>query len=115
MRWIIPTLERLKKTEEPDFIMKMIVVFHVFLEVYQYKSGDRKGAEDSLREAKSLALAFDDAPDYAANKVKYVREAETTNAHDRLGKAAMDAVEFVLRGKDPELRTLWEEVSIHET
>ena len=111
MRWIIPTLEGLKKTNEPDFLDKMIVVFGVFLAVFQYKSGDRKGAEESLRKAKSLALAFDAAPDCAANRVKYVREKETTNAHDLLGETAMDAAAYVLRRKDPELRMLWAEVS----
>ena len=111
MRWIIPTLQGLKKTNEPDFLDKMIVVFDVFLAVFQYKSGDRKGAEASLRKAKPLALAFDAAPDYAANRVKYVRESETTNAHDLLGKTALDAAAYVLRDKDPELRKLWAEAS----
>ena len=115
MRWIIPVLEGLKKTGKPDFMDKMIVVFDVFLAVFQYKSGDRKGAEDSLRKAQSLAVAFDAAPDYAANRVKYVREPETTNAHDLLGKTAVDAVEYVLHDKDPELRKLWKEVYSHET
>ena len=115
MHWIIPVLEGLKKSDEPDFLDKMIVVFDVFMAVFQYRSGDRKGAEDSLRKAKSLAVAFDAAPDYAANRVKYVREPETTNAHDLLGKTAMDAVEYVLHDKDPELRKLWREVRSHET
>ena len=42
--------------------------------------------------------------------MKYVRESETTNAHDLLGETAMDAVMYVLRDKDPELRKLWAEV-----
>lgn len=109
MRWIIPTLEGLKKTNEPDFIVKMIVVFRVFLAVFQFKSGDQKGAEESLRIAKRLAAAFDAAPNYAANQVKYVRESETTNAHDLLGETAMDAVEFILHDKDQELLKLWAE------
>jgi len=114
MRWIIPTLEGLKKTDEPDFLDKMIVVFNTCRAVFQYKSGDRKGAEESLRKAKSLAVAFDAAPNCAANRVKYVREQETTNAHDLLGKTAMDAVEYVLHDKDPELRNLWADVCGHE-
>ena len=109
MRWIIPALEKLKKTNEPDFMDKMIAVFDGFLAVFQYRSGDRKGAEESLREAKILAAAFDAAPNYAANQVKYVRESEMTNAHDLLGKTAMDAMDYVLRDKDPELRVLWAE------
>lgn len=114
MHWIIPVLKGLKKADEPGFLDKMIVVFDVFLAVFQFKSGDRKGAEDSFRKAKPLALAFDAAPDYAANRVKYVRDKETTNAHDLLGKTAMDAVAYVLHGKDPELRKLWAEVCGHE-
>ena len=114
MRWIIPTLEGLKKTNKPDFIDKMIVVFNTFLAVFQHKSGDVKGAEDCLRKAKSLAVAFDAAPDCAANRVKYVRESEITNAHDPLWKTAMDAVEYILRGKAPELRKLWADVRGHE-
>ena len=110
MRWIIPTLEGLKKTDEPDFLVKMIAVFNAFRAVFQYRSGDRKGAEESLGEAKRLAAAFDAAPNYAANQVKYVRESETTNTHDLLGETAMDAADHVLRGKDPELRALWREV-----
>ncbi len=114
MRWIIPTLEGLKKTNEPDFIMKMIVVFHVFLAVFQFKSGDRKGTEGSLGKARLLAAAFDASSNYAANQVKYVRESETTNAHDLLGKTAMDAVNYVLHDKEPELRRLWAEVCDRE-
>ena len=114
MRWIIPVLEGLKKTDDPDFLDKMIAVFNVFLAVFQYKSGDRKGAEESLRKAKSLALAFDAAPNYMANRVRYVRESEMTNAHDLLGKTAMESAAYVLRGKDPELRKLWMEVCRHE-
>ena len=107
MRWIIPTLEGLKKTNEPDFMDKMIAVFHACMAIFQYKSGDFIGAEDSLRKAKDLACAFDAAPNYAANQVKYVREAEMTNAHDWLGKTAMEAVAQVLHDQAPGLRKLW--------
>ncbi len=114
MRWIIPVLEGLKKTNDPDFLDKMIVVFNVFLAVFQYKSGDRKGAEESLRKAKPLALAFDAAPNYMANRVRYVRDSEMANAHDLLGKTAMESAAYVLRDKDPELRKLWMEVCRRE-
>ena len=106
MQWIIPALEGLKKTKEPGFLDKMIVIFDVFLAIFQYNSGKRKEAADSLRKAKSLARAFDAAPNYAANLVKYVRESEMTNAHDLFGITAMDEVEKFLQSADPELREL---------
>ena len=106
MHWIISALEGLKKTKEPGFLDKMIVIFDVFLAIFQYNSGKRKEAEESLRKAKSLARAFDAAPNYAANMVKYVRESEMTNAHDLFGITAMDEVEKFLQNADPELREL---------
>lgn len=93
----------------------MIVAFDVFLAIFQYKSGDRTGAEESLRKAKTLAIAFDATPNYMANRVKYVREAETTNAHDLLGETAMDAAEKVLQNADPEFLELWAKVGEHES
>ena len=49
-----------------------------------------------------------------ANRVRYVRESEMANAHDLLGKTAMESAEYVLRDKDPELRKLWMEVCRRE-
>ena len=114
MYWIIPTLEGLKKTGEPSFLDKMIAVFHAFLAIFRYKSGDLKGAEECLGKAKTLAIAFDAAPNCAANQVKYVRESETTNAHDLLGETAMDAVEKVMKDAKPELQSLWIKVRDRE-
>ena len=78
--------------------------------IFQYKSGNHNGAEESLRKARNLACAFDAAPNYVANRVKYVRESEMTNAHDWVGKTAMEAVENVLHDKDAGLRKLWAEI-----
>ena len=114
MRWIIPTLEGLKKTDDPNFLDKMIAVFDVCQAIFQFKSGDRKEAEVSLAKAKDLAIAFDAAPNYEANRLKYVRRAEMNSAHDALGETAMEAVEFVLHDKDPELRKLWAKVQGYE-
>ena len=106
MQWIIPSLEGLKKTKEPGFLDKMIVVFYSFLAIFQYNSGKRKEAVESIKNATSLARAFDAAPNYAANMVKYVRDSERTNAHDFFGVTAMDAVKKILQNADPELRDL---------
>lgn len=106
MQWIIPALEGLKKTKEPGFLDKMIVVFYSFLAIFQYNSGKRKEAVESVKRAMSLARDFDAAPNYAANMVKYVRDSEMTNAHDLFGVTAMDEVKKFLQNADPELRDL---------
>ena len=113
MHWIIPTLEGLKKTEEPNFLDKMIVVFDACLAIFQFKSGDWKSTEDSLRKAKTLACAFDAAPNYEAGRLKCMHGSKLSNAHDSLGKTAMEAIENVLHDKDPELRELWTAIRNH--
>ena len=113
MRWIIPIQEGLKKTDEPSFVDKMIAVYEACLAIFQFKSGDREGTRDSLRRAKALACTFDAAPNYEAERLKFVRGSQWSNAHDALGKTAMGAVDLVLHDKEPELRKLWEEVCGH--
>ena len=113
--WIIPTLEGLKKTDEPNFLDKMIAVFDACLAIFQFKCGNPDDAAAFLRQAKNLALAFDAAPNYEANRLKYVRGSDLSNAHDPLGKTAMDALENVLHDKDPELLKLWERVRDQES
>ena len=110
MRWIIPTLEGLKRTDEPNFADKMIVVCEACLAGFQFQTGDREGAADSLRKAKALARRFDAAPNYDAGRLKFVRGSQWSGAHDTLGKTAMDAAAYVLHDKDPELRALWADV-----
>lgn len=110
MRWIIPPLEGLRRTDEPNFTDKMIAVFGAWMACFQFKSGDREGAEESLRKAKTLAGTFDAAPNYDAERLKFVRGSQWSSAHDALGKTAVEAVEFVLHDKDPELRKIWAEM-----
>ena len=110
MRWIIPTLEGLRKTGEPNFMDKMIAVCNACLAGFQFRSGDWEAAEDSLRKAKALARTFDAAPNYDAGRLKFVHGSQWISAHDALGKTAMEAVEYVLHDKDPGLRKLWTEV-----
>ena len=114
MRWIIPTLEGLKKTDKPNFMDKMIAVFHACSAIFQFKSGNRTESKDSLRKAKVQAGTFDAAPNYDADRLKFVHGSQWSSAHDALGITAMDAVEYVLRDKDPELRKLWAEVCDHD-
>ena len=80
--------------------------------VYGFLAILQKLLEDEAPDG--LAVAFDAAPNYAANQVRFERESEMTNAHDLLGETAMDAVAVVLQDKDPELQKLWKEACGHE-
>ena len=113
MRWIIPLLEGLRRTDEPNFMDRIIAIFDACLAVFQHKSGDREGTEESLRKATALARKFDAAPNDDTEMLSFVRGSQWNSAHDVLEKTAMDAVAFVLHDKGPELRKLWAEVRNH--
>ena len=72
---------------------------------------------DALSDAEKAIRKYPHSFDvvYAAANLYYTFGAATrkemTNAHDILGKTAMDAVENVLRDKDPGLRKLWAKVT----
>lgn len=110
MHWIIPTLDGLKGTGEPNFLDKMIAVCEACLAMFRFKAGDREGAADALGKAKALARGFDAAPNYDAERLKFVRGSQWSSAHDALGETAMDAVAYVLRDKGPELQALWADI-----
>ena len=112
MRWIIPTLEGLKKTQEPCFLDRYNAVLLAVLAGFQIKSGEKEEAVRSLRQACALARSFDAAPNYEMDRVKFVSRVEA--AHDSLGETAMEALENALQYLDPELRDCWKEVSGYE-
>ena len=112
IRWAVPTLEGLKKTQEPCFLDRYNAVLLAALAGFQIKSGEKEEAVRSLRQACALARSFDAAPNYEMDRVKFVSRVEA--AHDSLGETAMEALENALQYLDPELRDCWKEVSGYE-
>ena len=112
IRWAVPTLEGLKKTQEPCFLDRYNAVLLAGLAGFQMKSGEKEEAVKSLRHACALARSFDAAPNYEVDRVKFISRAEAV--HDSLGETAMEALENALQYIGPELRDCWKEVSGHE-
>ena len=112
IRWAVPTLEGLKKTQEPCFLDRYNTVLLAGLAGFQMKSGEKEEAVKSLRHACALAHSFDAAPNYEVDRVKFLRRAEAV--HDSLGETAMEALENSLQYIGPVLRDCWKEVSGHE-
>ena len=76
------------------------------------KSGEKEQAVRSLRQACALARAFDAAPNYEVNQVKFISRVEAS--HDSLGETTMDALEKALQYICPELLDCLKEVSGHD-
>ncbi len=112
IRWAVPTLEGLKKTQEPCFLDRYNAVLMVGLAEFQQKSGKKEEAVRSLRQACALASSFDAAPNYEVDRVKFISRVEAT--YDSMGETAMEAVENALRYVSPELRACWKEVTASE-
>lgn len=86
--------------------------FHVCLAYAQIQLGKPEEARMSLGKAKELADAFDSAPDYTADNVRFVRAGKRHTAFDDLGSSAAEAVSKAVHSADcAELESLWEEIS----
>ena len=112
IRWAVPILEGLKKTQEPCVLDRYNAVLLAGLAGFQMKSGEKEEAVRSLRQACALARAFDAAPNYEVNQVKFISRVEAS--HDSLGETTMDALEKALQYICPELLDCLKEVSGHD-
>ena len=112
IRWAVPTLEGLKKTQEPCFLDRYNAVLMAGLAGFQLKSGEKEEAVRSLRQAYALARFFDAAPNYEVARIKFISRVEAT--YDSMGETAAEAVETALRYVSPELRERWKEMAGNE-
>lgn len=113
--WEIGILSGLREEGKCTFLDKTETVFWACCAYAQIKTGDREGAENSLKAAKELAECFDHAPNYDADQIRFIVCREPASAHDNLGVTAMDALERTVSAmNDEEFSALWEEVKSHE-
>ena len=113
--WEIGILSGLREEGKYTFLDKTETVFLACCAYAQIKTGDREGAENSLKAAKELAECFDHAPNYDADQIRFIVCREPASAHDNLGVTAMDALERTVSAMNDEgFSALWEEVKSHE-
>ena len=100
-----------KEEGRGNLLDKPCVELYVALAFAQLELGSPDEAGKALRAARELALAFDRAPDYTADSLRYVSTDKTRMAFDDLGETAMDCLRTGVRGMEsPALVELWEEV-----
>ena len=113
--WGLELLLGLKKETATDFLDKAHALLLAALACTQLKAGNKEAAHASLAEAAALARRFDAAPDYSMGSMRYMTEAERTQAYDTLGATASESIGKLLENLDSkELAELWKEAENHE-
>ena len=111
LRAVLDFASALKVPGRVAFLDKPCAAFRVCLAFAQHRQGTHDAARESLRAAKQLAEAFDRAPEYAADSIRFVRTAKRHTAYDDLGATAMESVLRAVRNMDcADFAALWEEI-----
>ena len=101
----------LKVDGKSSLFDKPYASFHVCLAYAQIQLGKPEEARQSLHKAKELADLFDNAPDYSADNLRFVRAGKRHTAFDDLGSTAGEAVAKAVHEADSApLTALWEEI-----
>lgn len=112
--WIIAFLESMKERENTvTYVDKMRSVYYAECGNQAHQLGRKEEAEIYLRRAAEIAKAFDAAPVYHVQGMKFcIGAVADATAYDDMGQTAMGAIEAqIQRGEwDDEVRTLWARV-----
>lgn len=112
LSWCTGVLSGLRRPETPSYLDKINSPFFAGMAFAQYKTGDTEAARASLESAKRIAEAFDAAPNYDGNAVRFVEYPEKMSAYDDLGATAMQGVEAVIQSfEDETFSAMWKEIT----
>lgn len=111
LQWLTGMLSGLRRPETPSFLDKVNGPCFACMAFSQYKTGKPDAARASLESAKRIAEAFDAAPNYDGNAVRFVEHPEKISAYDDLGATAMESVEDVIQNfEDEAFSAMWKAI-----
>lgn len=112
LHWLFDTFAVFRRPGTPNFLDKTEAALWVNAGELLLHLGDRPAARDALARARSMAAAFDQAPNYQADAVRFSQLDRPYVGFDNLGTTALEAVEHLIAEiDDPVLTTLWEAIS----
>lgn len=112
--WFLPIMKGLKRENETNFLEKTEATLWGVLAMMHFYNEDSTQAKYAFRKAKEVALAFDAAPTYDANTIRYVQICKPTSAIDDIGDTAIQGIQKVVDEEDnTTIQKLWEEIK-HE-
>ena len=101
----------LKRPEKRSYMDKNEAFLWAIRADIQLSLGRNEEAANSLRQAKEIALRFDEAPDHSASSIRFVSGQRPATAFDDLGDTAMIGLDDHIAGQESsELLDLWRRV-----
>ena len=101
----------MKKDSSPNFLDKTTAMYMILAAHAYLKMNRKKDALLAVKQAYEAALAFDSAPDYGANMMRFIKMPESATLHDSLGATGTESINNLLLIIDNnELSLMWEEV-----
>lgn len=112
-RWVEASMDAVRLPGQINSNDK-ILSGYVALAAFAYlQMGDPGSAKEALARTRKIALSFDAAPSYAANRIRFV-SIENATAYDDYGATALEGLEQLVKEQtSPAFSVLWEEVQ-HE-
>lgn len=115
LQWGLTAISGLKDGQTPCFLDKIGASLTVWLAFAHLQNGENDAARAALKRARSLASAFDAAPNFRAGSLRFIRDDEQAGVYDDLGETALGGVEKTLRDlESPALSAMWREENEHE-
>lgn len=115
LQWGLTAISGLKDGQTPCFLDKIGASLTVWLAFAHLQNGENDAARAALKRARSLASAFDAAPDFRAGSLRFIRDDEQAGVYDDLGETALGGVEKTLRDLESSaLSAMWREENEHE-
>ena len=118
LNWMIAYLNGLRSDKGASYLDKDVTFLLALCGAVYQRVGDPESAKECLRKARRTALAFDAAPNYTNQNIRFCEEYEPRAAYDNIGSTAMETIVNILQegidGPDDPVLKLWEEVCHEE-
>lgn len=117
LQWFLELEEGLKSPEAVTYLDKCDAVLYVACAEMVFQLGDTAAAKNYLRQAKSVALRFDAAPEYRTEHLKYYQDTKSAALFDDMGSSAMEGIEKCMREEEngQAILPMWEEICHEES
>lgn len=106
--WALAFFPGLRNPEKQTYMDKSEAVLWASRAEILLNLGRKEDARHDLRQAKTIAQRFDDAPSYDAASIRFAEVAQQATSFDDMGETAMRSLDnFVAQCNQPQLLDLW--------
>lgn len=111
VKWMFDICQGLRQPDSVNYMVKNDVLTLVMLAEISAMLADEDAAYTYLKQARTLAMRFDAAPNYGTDGILYYH-GKDARAYDDFGQTAMAAIENCMANDEtgPHLLTIWEKI-----